>query len=201
MRGKGIINHFYGKRKNYIIAWMYFIVGLVYLIPNIYQTSFMIDSGISASISGTVYAIAGMFSIVGAPVWGLISDRIGIKKALSIALLLAVIGDMIPIIFGNITGFIISAIIWGSSLGGILLLIQVAATKQVSPKYVSMAISFISVFYAVGQMIGPGLAGWIIGEIGYTAAYGLGTFGFFMCICMGLRLKRGDLANSAYIEK
>jgi predicted MFS family arabinose efflux permease len=200
-----------GKRNNksflwktkelYIIAWMYFIVGLVYLIPNIYQTSFMIDSGISASISGTVYAIAGMFSIVGAPVWGLISDRIGIKRALSIALLLAVVGDMMPIIFGNITGFIISAIIWGSSLGGILLLIQVAASKQVSPKYVSMAISFISVFYAVGQMIGPGLAGWIIGESGYTTAYGLGAFGFFMCICLGLRLKRGDLANSAYIEK
>ncbi|UYX55051.1 MFS transporter [Bacillus thuringiensis] len=201
-----------GKRNNksflwktkelYVIACMYFIVGLVYLIPNIYQTSFMIDSGISASISGTVYAIDGMFSIAGAPVWGLISDRLGIKKALSIALLLAVIGDIInPIIFGNITGFIISAIIWGSSLGGILLLIQVAASKQVSLKYVSMAISFISVFYAVGQMIGPGLAGWIIGEIGYTAAYGLGAFGFFMCICMGLTLKRGNVANSAYIEK
>ncbi|WP_144508455.1 MFS transporter [Bacillus mycoides] len=188
-------------KELYIIAWMYFIVGVVYLIPNLYQTSFMINNGMSASISGTVYAIAGMFSIVGAPVWGLISDRIGIKRALSIALLLAVIGDMIPIIFGNITGFIISAIIWGSSLGGILLLIQVAATKQVSPKYVSMAISFISVFYAVGQMIGPGLAGWIIGEIGYTATYGLGAFGFFMCICMGLRLKKGNLANSAYIEK
>ncbi|MGW6191905.1 MFS transporter [Bacillus cereus] len=199
---KRINKSFLWKTKElYIIAWMYFIVGVVYLIPNLYQTSFMIDIGISASISGTVYAIAGMFSIVGAPVWGLISDRIGIKRALSIALLLAVVGDMIPIIFGNITGFIISAIIWGSSLGGILLLIQVAASKQVSLKYVSMAISFISVFYAVGQMIGPGLAGWIIGEIGYTAAYGLGAFGFFMCICMGLRLKRGDLANSAYIEK
>ncbi|MBT2576979.1 MFS transporter [Bacillus sp. ISL-8] len=188
-------------KELYIIAWMYFIVGVVYLIPNLYQTSFMINNGIAASISGTVYAIVGMFSIVGAPIWGLISDRIGIKKTLCIALLLAVIGDMIPIIFGHIIGFIMSAIIWGSSLGGILLLIQVAASKQVSPKYVSMAISFISVFYAVGQMIGPGLAGWIIGESGYTTAYGLGAFGFFMCICLGLRLKRGDLANSAYIEK
>ena len=188
-------------KELYIIAWMYFIIGVVYLIPNLYQTSFMIDNGISAPISGTVYAIAGMFSIVGAPVWGLISDRIGIKKTLCIALLLAVIGDMIPIIFGHIIGFIMSAIIWGSSLGGILLLIQVAASKQVSPKYVSMAISFISVFYAVGQMIGPGLAGWIIGESGYTTAYGLGAFGFFMCICLGLRIKRGDFANSAYIEK
>jgi MFS family permease len=188
-------------KELYIIAWMYFIVGVVYLIPNLYQTSFMIDSGISASISGTVYAIAGTFSIVGAPVWGFISDRIGIKKSLCSALLLAVIGDMVPIIFENITGFIVSAIIWGSSLGGILLLIQVAASKQVSPKYVSMAISFISVFYAVGQMIGPGLAGWVIEQSGYTAAYGLGAFSFFICICMGLRLKRGNLTNSAYLEK
>ncbi|MFY0218537.1 MFS transporter [Bacillus cereus] len=188
-------------KELYIIAWMYFIVGVVYLIPNLYQTSFMIDSGISASISGTVYAIAGIFSIVGASVWGFISDRIGIKKSLCSALLLAIIGDMAPIIFGNITGFIVSAIIWGSSLGGILLLIQVAASKQVSPKYVSMAISFISVFYAVGQMIGPGLAGWVIGRSGYALAYVLGAFGFFMCICMGLCLKRGNLTNSAYLEK
>ncbi|PTC14687.1 MFS transporter [Bacillus wiedmannii] len=188
-------------KELYIIAWMYFIVGVVYLIPNLYQTSFMIDSGISASISGTVYAIAGIFSIVGASVWGVISDRIGIKKSLCSALLLAIIGDMVPIIFGNITGFIVSAIIWGSSLGGILLLIQVAASKQVSPKYVSMAISFISVFYAVGQMIGPGLAGWVIGRSGYALAYVLGAFGFFMCICMGLCLKRGNLTNSAYLEK
>ncbi|PFT67020.1 MFS transporter [Bacillus cereus] len=188
-------------KELYIIAWMYFIVGVVYLIPNLYQTSFMIDSGISASISGTVYAIAGIFSIVGASVWGFISDRIGIKKSLCSALLLAIIGDMAPIIFGNITGFIVSAIIWGSSLGGILLLIQVAASKQVSPKYVSMAISFISVFYAVGQMIGPGIAGWVIGRSGYALAYALGAFGFFMCICMGLCLKRGNLTNSAYLEK
>ena len=188
-------------KELYIIAWMYFIVGVVYLIPNLYQTSFMIDSGISASISGTVYAIAGIFSIVGASVWGFISDRIGIKKSLCSALLLAIIGDMAPIIFGNITGFIVSAIIWGSSLGGILLLIQVAASKQVSPKYVPMAISFISVFYAVGQMIGPGIAGWVIGRSGYALAYVLGAFGFFMCICMGLCLKRGNLTNSAYLEK
>ncbi|BCA31805.1 MFS transporter [Bacillus thuringiensis] len=188
-------------KELYIIAWMYFIVGVVYLIPNLYQTSFMIDSGISASISGTVYAIAGIFSIVGASVWGFISDRIGIKKSLCSALLLAIIGDMAPIIFGNITGFIVSAIIWGSSLGGILLLIQVAASKQVSPKYVSMAISFISVFYAVGQMIGPGIAGWVIGRSGYALAYVLGASGFFMCICMGLCLKRGNLTNSAYLEK
>jgi hypothetical protein len=37
------------------------------------------------------------------------------------------------------------------------LLIQFTAFKQVSPKYVSLAIDFISVFYAIGQMVGQGL--------------------------------------------
>ncbi|KFN04051.1 transmembrane secretion effector family protein [Bacillus clarus] len=88
-----------------------------------------------------------------------------------------------------------SAIIGSSSLGGVLLLIQVAVSKQVSPKYVSVAISFISIFYAVGQMIGPGLAGCVIGQIDYAASYGLGAFGFFISICMGMGLKRGNNTN------
>lgn len=174
----------------YLIAWLYFAVGVVYLIPNIYQTSYMISNGISSALAGTVYAVAGVFSICGGPVWGMISDRIGAKKALNAALLLSVIGDIIPIIFGNVTGFILSAIIWGSSLGGVLLLIQVKASQQVSPKYVSMAIGFISVFYAIGQMLGPGLAGWLIEYAGgYATAYGFGAIVFLICLFLGLGLQ------------
>ncbi|MBY0599507.1 MFS transporter [Bacillus bingmayongensis] len=188
-------------KELYTIAWLYFIVGVVYLIPNLYQTSFMIDLGISPALAGTVYAVAGFFSITGAPILGMVSDRIGVKKALSFALSLAVIGDVIPIVFGNMKGFIVSAIIWGSSLGGILLLIQVAASKQVSPKYVSMAIGFISIFYAVGQMVGPGFAGWIIEKAGFAAAYGLGAFCFFVSLCIGMGLKKEASMDSIPMEQ
>ena len=178
------------SKELYMIAGLYFAVGIVYLIPNLYQTSYMIDLGVSNAMAGTVYSVAGICSIGGAPLWGILADRMGVKKALFAALLLSVVGDIIPIEWGSVAGFIVSSVIWGSSLGGVLVLIQMKASQQVSSKYVAAAIGFISVFYAVGQMMGPGLAGWLIEYAGgYATAYRFGAVIFFLCTLLTMMLK------------
>ncbi|MEY9978317.1 MFS family permease [Lysinibacillus sp. RC79] len=177
------------SKELYLIAGIYFAVGLVYLIPNLYQTSYMKDIGISNAVAGSIYAVAGIVSIGGAPLWGMLADKIGVKKALMAALLLSIVGDVFPILFPNVVGFIVSAIIWGSSLGGVLVLIQMKASQEVSAKYVASAIGFISIFYAIGQMIGPGFAGWLIDYAGgYATAYGFGATIFFLCLLLSMAL-------------
>ena len=172
------------------IALLYFFLGLAYLIPNLYQTSFMLSKGFSNEAAGFIYAIAGSFSIVGGPVWGSISDKIGAQRTLLLAWCFAVAGDLIPIFLTNTAGFIISSVIWGSSIGGLVTLIQVKGSEQVSPKYVSAAIGFISIFYAIGQALGPGTSGWIIDHMGdFTGAYGFGATVYFLGILLTLRLK------------
>ncbi|MGE7092453.1 MFS transporter [Lysinibacillus sp. NPDC048646] len=182
------------SKELYFIAVLYFIVGIIYLIPNLYQTSYMKELGLSNAMAGTVYAIAGIVSIGGAPLWGMLADRIGVKKALLAALVLSVVGDILPIVCGTIAGFIVSAVIWGSSLGGVLVLIQMKASQQVQPKYVATAIGFISIFYAVGQMIGPVLAGGLIEYAGgYISAYGFGAVMFFLCVLLTLMLQSKEV--------
>ncbi|MEK3729541.1 MULTISPECIES: MFS transporter [Lysinibacillus] len=177
------------NKQLYIIAGIYFAVGLVYLIPNLYQTSYMKSLGLSNGLAGSIYAIAGIVSIGGAPFWGMLADKMGVKKALTAALLLSVVGDLLPIVFENIGGFILSSIIWGSSLGGVLVLIQMKASQQVPPPYIASAIGFISIFYAVGQMMGPGLAGWLIEHVGgFPVAYGFGAIVFFICILLAFTM-------------
>ncbi|WP_155593383.1 MFS transporter [Lysinibacillus cavernae] len=177
------------SKQLYIIAGIYFAVGLVYLIPNLYQTSYMKSLGLSNGLAGSIYAIAGIVSIGGAPFWGMLADKMGVKKALTTALLLSVVGDLLPIMFKNIGGFICSSIIWGSSLGGVLVLIQMKASQQVPPTYIASAIGFISIFYAVGQMMGPGLAGWLIEHVGgFPVAYGFGAMVFLVCILLAFTL-------------
>lgn len=172
------------------IAVLYFFLGLAYLIPNLYQTSFMLSKGFSNEVAGFVYAIAGIFSIVGGPVWGIISDKIGAQKTLLLAWCFAVAGNLLPIMLTNTAGFIISSIIWGSSIGGIVTLIQVKGSEQVPPKYISAAIGFISIFYAIGQAIGPGVSGWIIDHMGnFASAYGFGAIVYFLGVLLTLRLK------------
>ncbi|WP_435528842.1 MFS transporter [Lysinibacillus parviboronicapiens] len=182
------------SKELYFIAVLYFIVGIVYLIPNLYQTSYMKELGLSNAMAGTVYAIAGIVSIGGAPLWGMLADRIGVKTALLAALVMSVVGDILPIVYGTIAGFIVSAVIWGSSLGGVLVLIQMKASQQVQPKYVATAIGFISIFYAVGQMIGPVLAGGLIEYAGgYISAYGFGAVMFFLCVLLAMMIQSKEV--------
>lgn len=172
------------------IAGLYFLLGVAYLIPNLYQTSFMLKSGLSNEIAGMVFSIAGIFSIVGGPIWGSFSDKIGAQKTILIAWILAMAGDLIPIFSPSVTGFIISSIIWGSSIGGMVTLIQVKGAEQVPLQYVSAAIGFISIFYAVGQAVGPGISGSLIDHAGsYVGAYVFGAIVYAFGLLLTLTLK------------
>ncbi|MAA77298.1 MAG: hypothetical protein CML73_04605 [Rhodobiaceae bacterium] len=41
-------------------------------------------------------------------------------------------------------------------------MIQTSATDQVAPRYIPIAFSFATLFFAVGQFLGPAIAGWLI---------------------------------------
>ncbi|MBE6034738.1 MAG: YbfB/YjiJ family MFS transporter [Clostridiales bacterium] len=182
------------------VAGLYFFLGVAYLIPNLYQTSFMLSTGYSNEAAGSIYAIAGIFSIVGGPIWGSISDKAGPQKTLLIAWCFAVLGDLLPILMTNTAGFVISSVIWGSSIGGLVTLIQVKGSEQVPAHYVSAAIGFISIFYAIGQALGPVIAGWIIDHMGgFMGAYGFGASIYFLGLLLTLGLK--NKSQYADVEK
>jgi len=175
-------NKVWRSKPLYLLASIYFIVGLVYLVPSLYQTSYLIDLGETESLAGSIYSFAGFVSIFGPPLWGWIADHFGIKQALVTVLLLSAFGSFIPVIQTAPLYFTLASFIWGTSLGGTLVLIQLQVAKLVEQQYVALAISFISVFYGIGQMIGPGFSGWIIDHFGgFSAAYLFSLSGFLIC--------------------
>lgn len=186
------------KNKNLIkLAWLYFLIGIAYLIPILYQAVYMIESGISKTVAGNVFAFAGIFSIVGAPIWGYISDRMGSQKTLLAVLLWAIAGNAAPVLIPNLAGFMLSSAIWGTATGGLMALVQVNASRQVPQRYVAAAIGFISIFYAVGQMIGPGLAGWMIEHLGgFSAAYGFGIIIYIAGLVLGGSLTKENVQEA-----
>ncbi|MGE6631604.1 MFS transporter [Bacillus sp. NPDC077027] len=173
----------------YLLGIIYFLIGFVYLIPTLYQTSYLIDLGVSESLAGSIYSFAGFVSIFGPPLWGWIADRIGIKKALITVITLSAFGNIIPVILTDTVFFTFSSFFWGTSLGGTLVLIQLQVAKLVKPQYVPLAISFISIFYGIGQMAGPGVSGFLIDYFDtYRAAYLFGTGGFITCTLLSFFL-------------
>lgn len=172
------------------IAILYFSVGIAYLIPILFQMGYMLHVGISSNIAGSIFATAGLFGIFGNPFWGICSDRLGRKLTLIIALSSAVIGAALPLIFTNIIGFLFSAIILGLTTGGLMVLIQAAVSVQVPPQELPIAVGFITFFFALGQMIGPGLAGWMIekGEH-FMSAYLFSTIVYAIGLGVSISIK------------
>ncbi|BFH64388.1 MFS transporter [Paenibacillus azoreducens] len=173
-----------------VTAGLYFAVGMAYLVPMLYQTSYMMELQFSDTIAGLTFSVAGIFGIVGGPGWGALSDRIGLRKTLIIAIVSAIVGNVLPVMFENLFSFIVSAALLGSTIGGIVTLVQAKASHQVTPMYISVVIGFISVFYAVGQMLGPILASTFIEYGGgFAAAYLFGGAVYLIALLLELLSK------------
>jgi predicted MFS family arabinose efflux permease len=177
----------YRNPRVLIVATTYGIIGLGYIIQTVFMISFMVESGHSASTAGRYMAMMGLMSIAAGPLWGWVSDFSGRGNALAMSIFLVMAAMALPLIGQSLPHFFLHFLIMGASINGLFALIQTSATEQVAPRYIPIAFSFATLFFAVGQFLGPAIAGWMIETTGgFTAAFGF-TLGV-LTIGFGLTL-------------
>lgn len=163
----------YRNPRVLIVAVTYGIIGLGYIVQTVFMVSFMVESGHSEAVAGRYMAMMGLLSIAGGPLWGWLSDSWGRGNALAMCLLLVLVAVALPITGQTLPYFFLHFLVMGVSANGLFALIQTSATDQVAPRYIPVAFSFATLFFAVGQFLGPAVAGWLIEATGgFTAAFG-----------------------------
>lgn len=177
----------YSNRNVILLGVIYGIVGLCYIVQSLFCMSFMLNSGIAPNFAGHVVALNGILSIFSGPAWGFLSDRFGRKYSLTFTMGLTVIGTFLPILWPTQLGFSCQAIILGSVMSGVFTLVQAGSMDHVPLKNVPVALSYITFFFASGQLLGPAIAGWFIEDFGgFKVAYYFTTtwllIGFFLTI-------------------
>jgi len=141
------------------VAWVYGIVGVTYILQSLFMYSFALDTGMSPTSAGRLVALMGVLSIFAAPGWGWGADRIGHAQALMICMGLAMIGTLLPVAWPVFPAFAVHYILLGISTTGQFTSILAAATRTVTRDQAAVAISFVTLFFAAGQLIGPSAAG------------------------------------------
>src|SRR5690606_31525716 len=162
----------YRNPRLLIVASTYGIIGLGYIVQTVFMVSFMVESGHNEAMAGRFMAMMGLLSIAGGPLWGWLSDHWGRGNALAACIFLVLVAVALPISGQTLPHFFFHFLIIGASVNGLFALIQTSATDQVAPRYIPIAFSFATLFFAVGQFLGPAVAGWLIETTGgFRAAF------------------------------
>jgi MFS family permease len=170
----------YTNRNVVVVGLIYGIVGITFIVQSIFMMSFMLEAGLHQQFAGQLVAFNGMLSIFSSPVWGGVSDRLGRRNALILAMGLNLLSTIIPVLFPNAFGFTMNQLIQGVIATGMFTLIQALSTEQVSSRDTPVAFSYVTFYFAAGQFIGPTLAGWIIDYGGFKSTF------FLSAICMAI---------------
>ena len=173
------------------VGSLYGIIGLTYIVQVVFMVSFMVESGHSESTAGAFLAMMGLISVIAGPIWGMVSDRVGRGNALTTATTVVAIGMALPLMSQSLSVFFVHFLLLGCAVNGMFTLVQAASTDQVAPRYIPIAFSFVTLFFAGGQFIGPAVAGWLIDTTGdFRFAFGLTCLGLLVGIYLTLRVRR-----------
>jgi MFS family permease len=182
---KGGIASAYKNPHVLTVAWIYGIVGVTYILQSLFMYSFALDTGISPTNAGRLVAMMGILSIFASPSWGWAADRIGHAQALMICMALAMFGTLLPVAWPVLPAFALHYLLLGVSTTGQFTSILAAATRTVSREQAAVTISFVTLFFAAGQLIGPSAAGVLLEQTGdfrllFLLSSALLGFGIFM---------------------
>ena len=142
-------------------------VGLVYVAFGfsyiIYMTFFakrlMAEGGYSQQAAGGLFMAIGWFSLVCGLIWGTVSDMIGRKGALIIVYLIHTVSFTMFALWPTPVGFTISAILFGLSAWSIPAIMAAICGDILGPKLAPAGMGFMTLFFGIGQAIGPSVAG------------------------------------------
>ncbi|MBI3762461.1 MAG: MFS transporter [Chloroflexi bacterium] len=166
-------------------SWTVWHLGLVYVAFGfsyiIYMTFFtkglIAQGGYSKEAAGSLFMAMGWISLLCGLIWGTVSDVIGRKGALVIVYLIHAVAFGLFAFWPAPPGFTLSAILFGLAAWSIPAIMAATCGDILGPRLAPAALGFITLFFGLGQAVGPSVAGAMADAAGtFTPAFALAAF-------------------------
>jgi len=152
----------YKKRAAWYLGIVYFFYGLSYIIYMIFFAAYLVkEMGFTQSWAGGLWATVGGLSVFCGIIWGGISDRIGRSKGAALAYLVLGLSYIIFALIKVKFGFYLSAVLFGLTAWSIPTIMAAAAGDFFGPRLAPAGLGFITLFFGIGQALGPALGGYM----------------------------------------
>ncbi|MEC1695099.1 YbfB/YjiJ family MFS transporter, partial [Schinkia azotoformans] len=169
------------------LPWLiiaYGLEGLGYIVTGTFIVSIADKTSIFSIDPAIVWMVVGLGAIPSCIIWSTLAKKWGFVKSLIFSMILQSIGIALPVFWLSQSSLIISALLFGATFMGITTLATTLA-RQMSPSNSSRIIGYLTAIYAVGQMIGPTIAGILLS---YTQSFNTALIGAASVVFIGAML-------------
>ena len=144
------------------LGLVYFFYGLSYIIYMVFFAAYLVkEMGFSQEWAGGLWALVGGLSIFCGIIWGKISDLLGRSRGAALAYLVLGLSYIIYALIKVKFGFYLSAVFFGLTAWSIPTIMAAAAGDFVGPRLAPAGLGFITLFFGIGQALGPALGGYL----------------------------------------
>ena len=141
---------------------VYFFYGFSYVIYLTFFKEYLTgEIGRAPIWAGNLFALVGALSIFCGVIWGRISDWLGRGRGAALAYLVLGLSYIIYALIKVDFGFYLSAILFGLTAWSIPTIMAAAAGDFVGPRLAPAGLGFITLFFGIGQALGPALGGYL----------------------------------------
>ena len=145
--------------------------------PIFHMVSYAIDCGVPSMTAATVFGVAGLASLSGRIVCGLIADRVGAKQTLITGLAVQALAVSLYLVTQGTVGFYALAALFGLSYGGVMPLYAILVREYFGGKIMGTAFGAVAMVSMLGMAIGPWAGGWLFDTFGSYFWLYIGSFG------------------------
>ena len=152
----------YGVPSVWYLGLVYFFYGFSYIIYMTFFAAYLVkEMGLTQAYAGGLWALVGGLSTFCGIIWGHISDRLGRSRGAALAYFVLGLSYLVYALIRAEFGFYLSAIMFGLTAWSIPTIMAAAAGDFVGPRLAPAGLGFITLFFGIGQALGPALGGYL----------------------------------------
>jgi len=160
------------------LALIYTLFGFSYII---YVTFFVRylnwEGGFSIESAGRLWSVVGAVSVASGFIWGTFSDRAGRRYGLAVVFILQFACYLVFGLWKAAPGYYLSALIFSLTAWSIPAIMAAAVGDVLGAGLAPAALGFVTMFFGIGQVFGPFVAGRIADSQGsFTFAFVIAAF-------------------------
>jgi MFS family permease len=159
----------------------YGLEGLGYIVTGTFIVAIAEQTPAFSGNATSVWVLVGLTAIPSCVIWAYFCSKYGYMLSLMILLVIQAVGIALPAISPSSVSFYVSAILFGATFMGVTTL-ATAYARNKNPHGSAQVIAIMTTIYALGQMIGPSLAGVLTAE---TESYTWALLGAAFLVFIG----------------